>query len=181
MDPFVGEIKIFAGTFAPENWRFCDGSLLSISVYNPLYSLLGTTYGGDGITNFALPDLRGRIPVGQGSGPGLTPRIRGAKGGTEAETLITAQIPAHTHYVKASTLTTASVVNPTNLTYLGPVVVPNQTGYGYVNNISGGTKRTLDDSVVHPFVGGNQSHNNMMPTMTLNYIICTVGLYPQSN
>ena len=86
MDPFVGEIKIFAGTFAPENWRFCDGSLLSISVYNPLYSLLGTTYGGDGITNFALPDLRGRIPVGQGSGPGLTSRIRGAKGGTEAET-----------------------------------------------------------------------------------------------
>jgi microcystin-dependent protein len=181
MDPFLGEIKIFAGTFAPVNWHFCDGGLLNISTYQPLFALLATTYGGDGVNNFAVPDLRGRIPIGQGAGLGLTPRVRGTKGGTEVESLTAAQIPAHTHYVKASTLTTASVVNPTNLTYLGPVVVPNQTGYGYVNNITGGTKMTLDDSVVHPFVGGKQAHSNMMPTMALNYIICTVGIYPQGN
>ncbi len=181
MDPFLGEIKIFAGTFAPVNWHFCDGALLSISAYQPLYSLLGTTYGGDGVTTFAVPDLRGRIPIGQGSGPNLTPRLRGSSGGAEDVTLTDAQIPAHTHLIRASTVTTASVVNPTNLTYLGPVVVPGQTGYGYVNNITGGTKMTLDTSVVHPFVGGNQAHSNMMPTMTLNYIICTTGLYPQGN
>jgi len=181
MDCFLGEIRIFAGTYAPEYWHICDGTLLTIQGNEALFSLLGTTYGGDGRTSFALPDLRGRIPIGQGAGPNLTPRLRGSYGGTEAVTLTEAQIPAHTHYVKASTVTTASVVNPTNLTYLGPVVVPNQTGYGYVNNITGGTKMTLDTSVVHPFIGGNQAHSNMMPTMALNYIICTMGIYPQGN
>ena len=177
MDCFLGEIRIFAGTYAPVDWHICDGSLLTIQGNDALYSLLGTTYGGDGRTNFALPDLRGRIPIGQGTGPNLTPRLRGSSGGTEAVTLTETQIPAHTHYIKASTVTTASVVNPTNLTYLGPVVIPSQTGYGYVNNITGGTKVALDTSVVHPFKGEYQPHSNMMPTMTLNYIICLAGMY----
>lgn len=178
MDCFLGEIRIFAGTYAPEYWHICDGTYLAIQGNEALFSLLGTTYGGDGLTRFALPDLRGRIPIGQGAGPNLTPRLLGSYGGTEAVTLTEAQIPAHTHSVKASTVTTASVVNPTNLTYLGPVDVPNKTGYGYVNNITGGIKATLDTNVIHPFKGGYEPHCNMMPTMTLNYIICLSGIYP---
>ena len=96
MDPFLGEIKIFAGSFAPVNWLFCDGSVLNIAQYNALYALIGTTYGGNGSTTFAVPDLRGRLPIGLGTGPGLTPKPIGAKGGTETAGLVLPETPAHT-------------------------------------------------------------------------------------
>lgn len=178
MDPFLGEIKIFAGSFAPVNWHFCDGSVLDIPQYAALYALIGTTYGGNGTTTFAVPDLRGRLPIGQGTGPGLTQKPMGAKGGTETAGLILPETPSHTHLIKASIATTASVATPSAATYLGPVVVDGQTGFGYVNNVSTGVKRVLDDSVIHPFAGGGQPHNNMMPSKAINFIICTVGIFP---
>lgn len=180
MDPFIGEIRLFAGNYAPKSWRFCNGDLLSISEYQYLFSLIGATYGGDGRTNFALPDLRGRIPLASGQAPGLSNRILCSKGGAESVTLTNEQLPAHTHGIKVSKSVGSSVTNPTNLTYLGPVVVqsPN-TGYGFVNGFTSGTKRTLDDSVIHPFPGNGQPHNNVMPSIVLSYIICVVnGIYP---
>ena len=178
MDPFLGDIKIFAGSFAPVNWLFCDGSVLNIAQYNALYALIGTTYGGNGSTTFAVPDLRGRLPIGQGTGPGLTQKPMGAKGGTETAGLVLPETPAHTHLIKASMSTTASVVVPTPDTYLGPLVVEGQTGLGYVSNVSAGTKKVLDDSVIHPFIGGGQPHINMMPSKAINFIICTAGIFP---
>jgi len=181
MDPLLGEIKIFAGSFAPVNWHFCDGTHISISDNNALFALIGTTYGGNGSSDFALPDLRGRFPIGQGTGPGLTGKPLGFNGGTETETLTITETPAHSHFIKASMSTTASVATPSGATFLGPVVVPGQTGYGYINNTTGGTKKVLDDSVIHPFVGGGQSHDNMMPSKAINFIICTVGIFPTPN
>ncbi len=102
MDPFIGEIIMFGGNFAPRSWAFCDGQLLAISQYNALFSLFGTIYGGDGRTTFGLPDLRGRIPVHQGSGPGLTPRQIGTRSGSEQVTLTPQDLPSHTHAWKAS-------------------------------------------------------------------------------
>ena len=99
MEGFLGQVILFGGSFAPRNWEFCDGQLLAISQWQALYSILGTTYGGDGRTNFALPDLRSRIPIGQGSGPGLTTRQLGSKGGSETVTLTTADMPSHNHQV----------------------------------------------------------------------------------
>lgn len=179
MNPFIGEIKIFAGSFAPLNWHFCDGSILDTTEYLLLYDLIGTTYGGNGTTTFAVPDLRGRLPIGLGTGPGLTPKTIGAKGGTETAGLILPETPAHTHLIKASMSTTASVTVPSPNTYLGPLVVEGQTGFGYVNNVTTGVKTVLDDSVIHPFFGGGQAHNNMMPSKAINFIICTEGMFPQ--
>lgn len=179
MDPYLGEIRIFAGNFAPQDWLICDGSLLSINSYTPLFSLLGTLYGGDGVNNFGIPDLRGRMPIGRGQGTELTNWVLGAHGGTEIENINVAQTPLHTHSVKASTSKTQSIKNPTSNSILGPLVVSNQVGYAYVN--TAGTIKTLDDSVIHPFPGGGQPHNNMMQSFAFTFIICTSGIYPTSN
>src|SRR5271166_5833783 len=101
-DPFLGEIRIFGGTFAPLGWAFCQGQLLPIAQNTALFSLLGTTYGGDGVSNFALPDLRGRVPMGMGQGPGLSPYVQGQMGGAESVTLTTQQMPPHSHSVGAA-------------------------------------------------------------------------------
>ena len=102
-DPYVGELRLFAGTFAPSGWALCQGQLVPISESDMLFNLIGTTYGGDGQNNFALPDLRGRVPVHQGQGPGLTPRTIGQSGGSESVTLQTSEVPVHTHTLFAST------------------------------------------------------------------------------
>lgn len=169
MDSYIGEIRMFAGNYAPQNWAFCHGHLLSISDYAALYSLIGTTYGGDGITSFALPDMRGRIPVGQGTGPGLYPKICGQSFGTEAVTLSLEQMPNHTHTQQAS-LNNASSLNPTgNVIATTPVnfYENTTTNFKYLNEQSVSTE------------GGNLSHNNMAPSFCINFIICLVGLYPQ--
>ncbi|MGY4397187.1 microcystin-dependent protein [Sphingomonas sp. UYAg733] len=176
MNPYLGEIRLFGGYFAPANWHFCDGSLLPISNYDVLYSLIGTTYGGDGQTSFGLPDLRGRFPIGQGQGNGLSPHFIGEISGTEKVTLISTQLPAHSHSLVAQAAvgntshpSAASLAQPSDgdLLYLNPTgLTPNDV--------------TLPVDVVQP-AGGNQPHNNQMPTLAATYIIALSGIYPSRN
>lgn len=167
-DPFLGEIRIFAGNFAPQGWAFCDGQLLAISQNQALFSLLGTTYGGDGQTTFALPDLRGRVPMNAGSGPGLTPRSLGQTGGQEQVTLNVSQIPAHTHQARAS-----SEAPDTN----SPEdAVPAQKARTYLYN-TGDSDVNMGTTAISS-TGGSQAHDNMQPYLCLNYIIALQGLYP---
>lgn len=168
-DCFVGEIRMFGGTFAPMDWAFCDGSTMPISQYDVLYSLIGTTYGGDGVTNFKLPDLRGRIPVHMGQGPGLTNRAIGTSFGTEAETLQTAHIPSHSHVISAGgDGTTAAPAG----NYPG-----NSIGFSLYS-------AAVPDSLMNPASVGSSSptpaqpHPNLMPSLCVNFIIATNGFYP---
>jgi microcystin-dependent protein len=170
-EPFTGEIRIFAGNFAPRAWAFCDGQLLAISQNTALFSLLGTTYGGDGRTTFGLPDLRGRVPMHAGTGPGLTTRLPGQTGGQEQVTLIESQIPAHTHQAKAS-----SEVPDTNSPE-DAVSAQKVRTHLYNTGLSDVNMGTTAISST----GGSQAHDNMQPYQCLNYIICLQGLYPSRN
>lgn len=176
-EPFVGEIRMFAGNFAPRGWAFCDGQLLAVSQNDALFSLLGTIYGGDGRTTFGLPDLRGRVPLHAGSGPGLSPRRLGAKTGSEKETLTVNQLPSHRHDWKA---TTAAATNRT------PVITPDPAAYAepLVTTVyRDGTPSNLqafNNSMVSN-VGGSRSHSNLMPFLCINFIIALVGIYPSRN
>ncbi len=167
-EPFVGEVRMFAGNFAPQGWLFCDGSLLSIANYEVLYTLIGTTYGGDGQQTFALPDLRSRVPIGDGQGSGLSNYIIGQRGGVETVTLTVAQLPAHTHPVFASSLpgSTANPVTDFFAKYPGEVPAYSTGGDFVVNVGTGGN------------AGGGQPHNNLQPYLAVNYIISTAGIYP---
>jgi microcystin-dependent protein len=169
--PYVGEIRIFAGNFAPYGWLFCDGSLLSIAENETLFNLIGTTYGGDGQETFGLPDLRGRIPVHQGQGPGLGQYAMGQMGGTETETLTTQQIPAHQHAVMAAT----GVGNQTPPT--GSVVAQSPQIQLYIEdapdaNMAAGAVGST---------GGSRAHENLMPYLCVNYIISLYGIFPSPN
>jgi microcystin-dependent protein len=168
-EPYVGEISMFGGTFAPRGWAFCDGQLLAIAQNDALFSLLGTTYGGDGRTTFALPDLRGRAPVHAGNGPGLTPRVLGEKFGAETVTLTTDEIPVHHHECSVSDADGDSS-RPSGR-YLGRAQIYTSTST---------TKVTLADDTVST-VGGGQSHANVQPSSCINYIIALVGIYPSRN
>jgi microcystin-dependent protein len=171
-EPFVGEIRMFAGNFAPRGWALCDGQLLAISQNDALFSLLGTIYGGDGRTTFGLPDLRGRIPVHTGSGPGLSPRQIGAKAGTETETLTIAQLPAHSHAAKAQA-TPGDSGNPKNRHW----AATSNTPAAYSNDPA---NSDMAAAMLSP-VGGNQAHSNMMPYLCVNFIIALFGVYPSRN
>ena len=169
-EPYVGEIRMFAGNFAPRGWAFCDGQLLAVSQNDALFSLVGTIYGGDGNTTFGLPDLRGRIPIHAGAGPGLSERRLGAKGGAEKVTLTVNQIPSHNHQVKCDDF------------------VGDSYGDGGSNNIAAGTtnrvytsefdtsellnQQTIDSK------GGSHSHTNLMPFLNVHFIIALFGIYP---
>ncbi len=167
-EPFVGEIRMFAGNFAPRGWAFCDGQLLSVSQNDALFSLLGTIYGGDGRTTFGLPDMRGRIPIHAGSGPGLTPRNLGAKAGVENVTLTVNQLPSHTHPMTAST-TVSSDNNPQGqLTGESPSVSVYFEGDANVD---------LSTNAVTQ-IGGSRSHTNLMPFLCVHFIIALFGIYP---
>ncbi|MCE8006330.1 tail fiber protein [Aestuariivita sp.] len=167
-EPFVGEIRMFAGNFAPRGWAFCDGQLLAVSQNDALFSLLGTIYGGDGRTTFGLPDMRGRIPLHQGTGPGLSPRRLGSKGGGEKETLTTNQLASHTHDFFANTA---------DATDLGPQgrIVGKGVGVSFFAVESQNT--SFSSSMVRN-TGGSQSHTNLMPTICINFIIALFGIYP---
>lgn len=166
-EAYVGEIRTFAGNYAPQGWALCDGSLLNISENEALYSLISTTYGGDGRTTFALPDLRGRVPVHMGLNTMTgTSFPLGQKAGTETVTLTTAQLPEHTHTVNASSSGTMYI--PTNAIWAA------SNGLQYSTNNPDGTMSATATSAV----GGNQPHNNMMPFLTVSYIICLYGTYP---
>lgn len=172
--PYIGEIRMFAfGTRgAPNGWQACDGSLLAISEYDALFALIGTTYGGDGQTTFAVPDLRGRIPIHQGTGPGLSNYVIGQRAGTETVTVLPTQMPAHTHTAVA---TTAAATTGTPGTTVLPGAVSGQTMY--VTDLTGAMPFNLAASTVS-LAGGSQPHENCMPTLTVQFCIAVFGIFP---
>lgn len=173
-DQYLSEIRLFGGTFAPQGWAFCDGNLLPIAQHQPLFSLLGTRYGGDGISDFALPDLRGRLPVHAGDGPNLSPKPLGARYGTERVMLQESQMPNHSHIMQASLNDATSPAPQNNVT--------GKTDNPFYSIPTSGTGEpvTLANCVVES-TGGGQAHENMMPSLGLTFIIALVGEYPSRN
>ena len=164
-NPFVGEIRMFGGNFAPSGWAFCDGQLLPIAEYIALFALLGTTYGGNGQTTFALPDLRARVPVHQGTGPGLSTRVIGEAGGSQQVTLSVQQIPAHTHQMLAARNGERT---------LSPVGALHAIGEADL------FASAAPDALQSPLsaVGGSQPHENEQPVRCVNFIISLFGIFP---
>lgn len=171
MDPFVAEIRIFPFNFAPTGWAFCNGQLLPISQNTALFSLLGTTYGGDGRTTFALPNIQGGAPMHPGQGPGLSQHSLGEEGGSDTVTLLPSEIPVHTHAVNAS---------QGDGTERTPGVAGGQllaTGIGISQYHTPGPLTNLSPSAVSP-TGGGLPHNNLQPYLTLNFNIALQGVFP---
>lgn len=166
-DPFISEIRIFAGNYAPAGWAFCDGQLLSTTQNQILFKLIGTTYGGNGTTNFAVPNLSGRVPLHFGTGPGLSPRVRGETGGTEEVTLTSQQIPSHTHPLITST-GAGNATSPQN------TLIADGPAFAYLE--------AAPDTQLSPIaaapVGGSQPHENRMPYLAVSYIIALTGVIP---
>ncbi|UOQ96462.1 tail fiber protein [Hymenobacter sp. 5317J-9] len=174
--PYIGEVMLFAGNFAPQGWAFCDGSLLSIAQYDTLFNLIGTTYGGDGQNTFAVPDLRGRAPRHMGQGPGLSSYGIGQTGGAETATMAVAQMPAHSHQAPASTAaTTASPVGA----YSAALTATDVNGEA-VNALAYGPAAALTNASfiqVQP-TGGSQPIAIMPPSLAMNYCISLFGVFP---
>jgi len=170
-EPFVGEIRMFAGNFAPQGWALCDGQLLAVGQNDALFSLLGTIYGGDGRTTFGLPDLRGRIPIHEGNGPGLSNRKLGAKSGQENVPLTANQLASHNHPLKASTNAGGESSPAGNITGASPSV----DIYAEENPTV-----ALSPSAIAS-AGGSASHNNIQPFQCVNFIIALFGIYPSRN
>jgi len=171
MDPFVAEIRIFPFNFAPRGWAFCNGQILPISQNTALFSLLGTTYGGDGKSNFALPNLQGSAPMHPGQGPGLSLHDLGETGGSDTVTLLESEMPAHSHGLQAQT-------NPASLNVGAPdrSLARSASGFAYkqspFTNLVSMAPAALSPS------GGDLPHNNLMPYLTLNFCIALQGIYP---
>lgn len=168
-EPFVGEIRMFAGNFAPRGWAFCDGQLLAVSQNDALFSLLGTIYGGDGRTTFGLPDMRGRIPVHAGNGPGLSPQRLGAKGGAEGVPLTVNQLPSHTHDPFQASTDRGGEANPG-----GNVLGESPQISMYIEDPA---SASLDAASISS-VGGSQPHDNLMPYLCVHFITALFGIYP---
>lgn len=169
-DPYIGELKLLPYNFAPKGWAFCQGQILSIAQNTALFSLLGTTYGGNGQTTFQLPDLRGRVPISTGQGPGLSPYDLGQVGGSETTTLTSGNLPVHTHQVRATSEDANSAQPGNNL--------PAAVGAGAYGGPDPDT--TMSASMIGP-AGGNQPFNNVQPYLALNWCIALVGIYPSRN
>jgi microcystin-dependent protein len=169
-EPFLGQVIAVGFNFAPVGWAFCDGSLVAISEYTALFQLLGTTYGGDGVNTFGLPDLRGRAALGMGQGPGLQPYVQGQIGGVESVTLAAGQFANHTHALQAAA--TAPTPTPGSSVVLG---TPEAATPIYA---ASGTGATLASSTVSIAAGGGQPHENRQPSLTINYIIALFGIFP---
>lgn len=167
--PFVGEIRMFAGNFPPAGWAFCDGSLLAISEFETLFQLIGTTYGGDGQSTFAVPDLRGRVPVHQGTGAGLSPRIIGQQFGVEEVTLTLNQLPSHSHGLRVKD-GAATSDDPT-----GNVVAAHPSDDTYA---AAAPDAPMAAAGVGPSSGGPQPHENMQPSLAVQFIISLFGIFP---
>lgn len=165
--PFVGEIKLVSWNYPPKGWAFCNGQLLSIAQNQALFTILGTTYGGNGTTNFAVPDLRGRVPNSFGEG-----FLIGEMSGQESHTLFISELPAHSHLVNASNTTSGNVTSPVN-NYFSNSAPPN-----IYSNVPGGT--ILPPTTITP-AGGNQPHTNMQPFLVLNFCIALSGIFPSAN
>lgn len=166
--PYVGEIRMFGGNFPPNGWMFCQGQMLAISEYETLFNLIGTTYGGDGQTTFALPDLRGRVPLHAGTRPGGSTYQLGEVSGSETTTLLTTQIPAHTH-AAACAATAGTSDSPVGL-------LPARNGAG---NLAWGAGAAASLAAAHIDPAGSSApHENRMPILTLSYCIAYEGIYP---
>lgn len=172
-DPFIAEIRMCAFDFAPRGWAACSGQVLPINQNQALFSLLGTTYGGNGVTTFALPDLRGRTPVHWGQGPGLPSVILGEAAGAEAVTLTTAQLPAHGHGVRASS-DLAAATSPA-----GAVMGAKPRGGADVYAMASNLTPLAVGAVANE--GGGQPHENMQPSTVVNFVIALVGIFPSRN
>ena len=181
MDEYIGIVKLFAGDFAPKGWLFCQGQILPIAQYTAVFSLLGTTYGGNGTTTFALPDLRSRVPVGTGQGTGLSNYQRGQMGGVESVTLNQFEMPEHIHVAQVKVSANLGTTN--NPIGKVPGTVQAQVDRGgtvfpvnvYADAPTG--TASSDSTAILP-AGGNQAHNNLQPYLGMNYIICMEGIYP---
>ncbi|APE50472.1 phage tail protein [Delftia sp. HK171] len=168
-DPFVAEIRLGGFNFAPKGWAFCDGQLLPLSQNTALFSLLGTAYGGDGKSNFALPDLQGRMPMHPGQGPGLSLRDLGESGGVETVTLQASEIPVHSHLARAGTPADPAVASPAGAV-LG--TAPTRPYIAPASNTSAVTMAPPQPA------GGSQPHNNLPPYLVMNFIIALQGIFP---
>lgn len=170
-EPFVAEIRLVPYNFAPRGWAFCQGQIIPIRQNTALFSLLGVTFGGDGVTTFALPDLRGRATMHPGQGPGLTPRTLGEVAGSETITLTSTQVPPHTHALQG-VVATGTELSPAGAILATPAVNPRfNTLY-----LASGTTTPMADMIA--IAGGNQAHNNMQPYLTLNACIALNGIFP---
>jgi len=186
MEGMIGEIRMFAGNFAPKSWAFCSGQIVNIASNTALFSILGTTYGGNGTTTFALPDLRGRMAIGQGAGPGLTPITLGEKGGAESITLTSNNLPPHTHtavgtftgiWAMAASEDTGGAVPTGNVQGTpGPLM------FGSDNELNMGSS-PLTGSITATIgsAGGNQPFSNLGPYLSVYYVICQYGVFPSRN
>ncbi len=172
-DPFIGEIALFGGNFAPRGWAFCDGQLLPIAQNTALFSILGTTYGGDGRTTFGLPDLRGRVPMQPGNGPGLSPRRLGERAGVEEVTLSAQQIPSHSH--AANCVTPAGNSNDAAGKFWA-----DDAGAASATYHGGPANATMNAGAIGN-TGGSQAHTNVQPFLCVNFIIALVGIFPSRN
>lgn len=195
---YIGEIRCFAGNFAPRNWAFCQGQLLSIASNNALFAIIGTTYGGDGRSTFALPDLRGRVAISAGQGSGLSDRMLGQMSGQENHTLNIMEMPSHNHAAQTTiqggsasgTIKANSGAGDTNSPSNAYPAQPNNVGPTAVKAYSSSNNATMAEDALQINMsgmgasttvinnGGNVSHNNMQPYTTINYIICLVGIFP---
>jgi microcystin-dependent protein len=173
--PFIGQIAIFAGNFAPANWAMCNGQLLSIAQNAALFSIIGTTYGGDGQTTFALPDLRGRANVHMGQGQGLQSYLTGEIGGTEFISLTGPQIPAHTHNLTGAATGTTGTPGTTTVLGTSPA-----TTSAYIPLPSSTGATTLASNSIGP-AGTSSPHENRQPFLVMNYIIALFGIFPSRN
>ena len=180
-EPFIAEISLFAGNFAPRNYALCQGQLLSIAQNTALFSLLGTTYGGNGQTTFGLPDFRGRVPIGTGQAPGFPAINLGEMGGAPTHTLIITEMPAHNHTVQSQLRGTS--IN-------GNLGTPDNVVFATNDNISSYTRNTSEMdlsfnpaalSVAVGIAGASQAHNNMQPYLGMNFVIALQGIFPSRN
>ncbi|MEM1323716.1 MAG: tail fiber protein [Bacteroidota bacterium] len=188
MNGYIGEIRMFGGNFAPRSWAFCYGQLLSIAQNTALFSIIGTIYGGDGRTTFALPDLRGRIPYSTGNGPGLPSVRMGQRGGTETNTMTILTMPSHSHLIQ---VTKAEVKLPVSIAAAdenspNEAFLTTQTNEFYSSAATAGQfygpGSTISNlSLTDTPTGSQQSYNDMAPVLALNYIICLQGIFPSRN
>jgi len=172
VDPFVAEIRIFPFSFAPKGWAFCDGQILPLSQNTALFSLLGTTYGGDGKSNFALPNLQGSAPMHPGQGPGLSLHDLGETGGSDTVTLLESEIPSHSHALQGS-IHNANAGTPSPNVAMGH----STPAFMYKTPTGNPQPAAMADSALVP-AGGDQPHNNLMPYLTLNFCIALQGVFP---
>src|SRR5262245_43611546 len=166
--PFLGEVRLFAGNFPPTAWALCNGQLLPINGNTALFSLLGTSYGGNGVTTFALPDFRGRVAIHTGQGPGLSNYDRGNTGGTEGGALLTTEIPSHSHSVMGSSSNGVADSPNAGLMARAPSAIPQYGATANADLAAGAVGAS----------GSGQPHNNMQPFITVNFIICINGIFP---